>query len=355
MDLNAVRERINAIDDQIVDLFVERMKASADVASAKAEKNLPVLDLRREQAVLEKVMERGGEEFEIYINKLYQTIFDISKSYQAGLLTKETALSEEILKNIADPHMEFPRKAVVACQGVESVFNAVESGLCRYGVLPIENSSAGSVTEVYDLMVRHKFYIVKSIKLHISHALLAKPGVKLEDVKEVVSHTQALQQCSNFLKANPNIKVTIFENTATAAKYVAESGRTDLAALSSTDCAKLYGLHVLQDGVQNNENNYTRFICIAKNMEIYAGSNRISLMLSLDHRPGSLHEMIGKFACRGINLCKLESRPIPGKDFEFRFYFDLDGSVFSPETMTVLKDIEQAAESLSFLGCYSEV
>ena len=235
MDLNAVRERINAIDDQIVDLFVERMKASADVASAKAEKNLPVLDLRREQAVLEKVMERGGEEFEIYINKLYQTIFDISKSYQAGLLTKETALSEEILKNIADPHMEFPRKAVVACQGVEgsyaaracdrlfalpskmyfsnfeSVFNAVESGLCRYGVLPIENSSAGSVTEVYDLMVRHKFYIVKSIKLHISHALLAKPGVKLEDVKEVVSHTQALQQCSNFLKANPNIKVTIFE------------------------------------------------------------------------------------------------------------------------------------------------
>lgn len=379
MDLNAVRERINAIDDQIVDLFVERMKASADVASAKAEKNLPILDLRREQAVLEKVMERGGEEFEIYINKLYQTIFDISKSYQAGLLTKETALSEEILKNIADPHMEFPRKAVVACQGVEgsyaaracdrlfalpskmyfsnfeSVFNAVESGLCRYGVLPIENSSAGSVTEVYDLMVRHKFYIVKSIKLHISHALLAKPGVKLEDVKEVVSHTQALQQCSNFLKANPNIKVTIFENTATAAKYVAESGRTDLAALSSTDCAKLYGLHVLQDGVQNNENNYTRFICIAKNMEIYAGSNRISLMLSLDHRPGSLHEMIGKFACRGINLCKLESRPIPGKDFEFRFYFDLDGSVFSPETMTVLKDIEQAAESLSFLGCYSEV
>ena len=124
MDLNAVRERINAIDDQIVDLFVERMKASADVASAKAEKNLPVLDLRREQAVLEKVMERGGEEFEIYINKLYQTIFDISKSYQAGLLTKETALSEEILKNIADPHMEFPRKAVVACQGVEGSYAA---------------------------------------------------------------------------------------------------------------------------------------------------------------------------------------------------------------------------------------
>lgn len=378
MDLNAIRERINTIDDQMVELFVERMQMAAEVAGAKAEKNLPVLDLRREQAVLERVMEKAGEEFEIYVNKLYQTMFDISKSYQAGILTKETPLSEEIKKSIAKPRMEFPRKAVVACQGVEgsyaaracdrlfaipskmyfnnfeSVFNAVESGLCKYGVLPIENSSAGSVTEVYDLMVRHKFYIVKSLKLHVSHALLAKPSVKLEDVKEVISHSQALQQCSNFLKANPDVKVTIFENTATAAKFVAESDRTDIAALSSTDCAKLYGLHVLKDGVQNNENNYTRFICIAKDMEIYAGSNKISLMLSLDHRPGSLHEMIGKFACRGINLCKLESRPIPGKDFEFRFYFDLDGSVFSSEMMTVLKDIEQSAESLSFLGCYSE-
>lgn len=379
MDLSAIRERINAIDDQMVELFVERMQAAAEVAGAKAEKNLPVLDLRREQAVLERVMEKAGEDFEIYVNKLYQTMFDISRSYQAGILTKETSLSEEILKNIANPPMEFPRKAVVACQGVEgsyaaracdrlfslpskmyfsnfeSVFNAVESGLCKYGVLPIENSSAGSVTEVYDLMVRHKFYIVKSLKLHVSHALLTKPGVKLEDVKEVISHSQALQQCSNFLKANPNVKVTIFENTATAAKFVAESDRTDIAALSSTDCAKLYGLNVLKDGVQNNENNYTRFICIAKDMEIYAGSNKISLMLSVDHRPGSLHEMIGKFACRGINLCKLESRPIPGKDFEFRFYFDLDGSVFSSEMRTVLKDIEQAAESMSFLGCYSEV
>ena len=379
MDLSVLRERVNDIDDQMVALFVERMRVAAEIAGAKAEKNLPVLDVKREQAVLQKVMEKAGEEFEIYVNKLYQTMFDVSKSYQSGILYKETEMSAEILKNIENPPMAFPRKAVVACQGVEgsyasracdrlfgmpskmffsnfeSVFNAVETGLCKYGVLPVENSSAGSVTEVYDLMVKHKFYIVKSLKLHINHALLAKPGVKLEDVKEVISHSQALQQCSNFLKAHPDIKVTIFENTATAAKFVAESDRKDNAALSSTDCAKLYGLHELMNGLQNNQNNYTRFICITKDMEIFAGSNKISLMLSVDHRPGSLHELIGKFACRGINLCKLESRPIPGKDFEFRFYFDLDGSVFSPEMITVLKDIEYAAESVSFLGCYSEV
>lgn len=379
MDLDALRLRVNEIDDEIAKLFVERMQTSAKIAEAKAEKNLPVLDQKRENQVLQRVMDQAGEEFELYIKTLYHTMFEVSRSYQAGLLTKETALSQEILANIQEPKLEFPRKAVVACQGVEgsyaeracgklfsmpntmffnsfeSVFNAVEMGLCQYGVLPIENSSAGSVTEVYDLMVRHKFYVVKSLKLHINHALVAKKGIKLSDIKEIISHEQALQQCSEFLKSLPNVKVTVFENTATAAKYVAECDRTDIAALSSPECAKLYGLDILKEDVQNNANNYTRFICIAKNMEIYAGANKISLMLSVAHRPGSLHEMIGKVSCQGLNLSKLESRPIPGKDFEFRFYFDIEGSVFSPYVLTLLKDMELSAEKLSFLGCYSEM
>ncbi len=379
MDLEALRNKMNGIDDQLVKLFVDRMKTAAEIGESKAENNLPVMDKKRETAVLQRVMELAGEEFELYVNTLYHTLFEVSRSYQAGLLAEETPLSQEILANMSEPKMEFPRKAVVACQGVEgsyaeracgklfampntmffnsfeSVFNAVEMGLCQYGVLPIENSSAGSVTEVYDLMVRHKFYVVKSLKLHINHALVAKNGVKLTDVKEIISHDQALQQCSEFLKSLPNVKVTVFENTATAAKYVAECDRTDIAALSSPECAKLYGLEILQEDVQNNQNNYTRFICIAKNMEIYAGANKISLMLSLEHRPGSLHEMIGKVACHGLNLSKLESRPIPGKDFEFRFYFDLDGSVFSPHVLNLLKDMELSAEKLSFIGCYSEM
>lgn len=379
MDLEALRLRVNEIDDEIAKLFVERMQTSAKIAEAKAEKKLPVLDQKRENQVLQRVMEQVGEEFELYIKTLYHTMFEVSRSYQAGLLTKETPLSQEILANIQEPKLEFPRKAVVACQGVEgsyaeracgklfsmpntmffnsfeSVFNAVEMGLCQYGVLPIENSSAGSVTEVYDLMVRHKFYVVKSLKLHINHALVTKKGIKLSDIKEIISHEQALQQCSEFLKSLPNVKVTVFENTATAAKYVAECDRTDIAALSSPECAKLYGLDILKEDVQNNANNYTRFICIAKNMEIYAGANKISLLLSVAHKPGSLHEMIGKVACQGLNLSKLESRPIPGKDFEFRFYFDIDGSVFSPHVLTLLKDMELSAEKLSFLGCYSEM
>ncbi len=378
MNLEELRSQINTIDEQLTDLFVKRMHVSAEIAGAKAENNLPVLDIRRERDVLQKAMERSGEEMELYTKMLYSTIFDLSKSYQSGLMVQETPLSADILAHVAQAKMEFPRKAVVACQGVEgsyaekaceklfalpnilhfnnfeSVFHAVETGLCQFGILPVENSSAGSVTEVYDLMVKHKFYIVKSVKLHINHALLTNGEVALSDVKEIISHEQALSQCSQFLKSLPDVKVTVFENTATAAKYVAESGRKDIAAISSHECANLYGLHILKDDVQNNQNNYTRFICITKNMDIYAGSNKISLMLSLAHRPGSLHEMLGKIASHGLNLCKLESRPIPGKDFEFRFYFDLDGSVFNQDVITLLKEMELSAEHLAFLGCYSE-
>ena len=379
MDLNAVRERINAIDDQIVDLFVERMKASADVASAKAEKNLPVLDLRREQAVLEKVMERGGEEFEIYINKLYQTIFDISKSYQAGLLTKETALSEEILKNIADPHMEFPRKAVVACQGVEgayseqacerlfkrpstfffssfeAVFSAIEKGLCLYGVLPLENSTAGSVNAVYDLMTQHNFRIVRSVRIKVDHNLLANPGAKLENIREIYSHEQAISQCAHFLQGLPNVKVIRCENTAVAARMVAESGRDDVAALSSRACRELYGLDCLAASVQDQGNNFTRFICIAKNLEIYPGADRTSLMMVLPHHPGSLYKVISRFNALGVNMNKLESRPMPDRNFEFMFYFDLETSVYAPQFTQLMGELPELCEEFTYLGSYSEV
>lgn len=379
MHLDQLRNQINEIDDKIVELFVERMKVAAEIAEAKAENNLPVLDTRREKAVLQKVMEKAGEGFERYTNTLYHTMFDVSKSYQAGILMRDTPLSEEICKSIANPLMEFPQKAVVACQGTEGsnaeracgrlfgmpntmffqsfehVFHAVESGLCHYGVLPVENSSAGSVTQVYDLMMRHKFHIVRSLKLHINHALLAKPGVDFAQIKEIISHEQALSQCSELLKSLPHVKVTVFENTAAAAKYVAECERHDIAAISAPECAKLYGLRILKNDIQNNQNNYTRFICITKDMEIYAGSNKISLMLSVPHEPGSLYRMLGKIAANGINLSKLESRPIPGKDFEFRFYFDMEASVYSKEVRNLLRDMEISAEQFTFLGCYSEM
>jgi chorismate mutase/prephenate dehydratase len=174
----------------------------------------------------------------------------------------------------------------------EGVLQAVDSGLCRYGVLPIENSSYGSVTEVYDLMRKYRFSIVRSVRLKIDHRLLAKPGAKLEDIKEVISHEQAIGQCSEFLKTLKNVKITVCENTAAAAQMVAASDRTDIAAISSPACAALYGLGILKAEVSNSDSNFTRFICVAKNLEIYPGANKMSLMLNVQHKPGALYSMI---------------------------------------------------------------
>ena len=237
----------------------------------------------------------------------------------------------------------------------EGVFQAVEKGLCPYGILPIENSSAGSVTQVYDLMKKYNFHIVRSIKLKVDHALLTNPGATLSDIKEVCSHSQGLNQCTRFLKEHPEIKITVMENTAAAARYVAESGRKDIAAISSLNCARLYGLTPILENFQDSDHNYTRFICIGKNLEIFPGSDKISLMLTLPHEPGSLHGLIARFAALGLNLTKLESRPIPGKDFEFMFYFDLETSVYSDEFIRMVDDLSAICEEFQYLGSYSEV
>ena len=377
MELKDYRDKLDRIDDEMAALFKKRMETVREVADYKRETNTPVLASGREREILYRVTGLCGEELEEYAKILWSTLLELSRDYQENRLsTGESALVAEILA-AAEKTGEFPKRAVVACQGTEGaysqiacdklfpvsqilycnrfdgVFRAVEAGMCRYGVLPIENSSAGSVTEVYDLMERYNCKIVRSLKLKVEHCLLARPGVKLSDVKEVVAHEQALNQCSEFLKSC-GAKVTVFSNNAAAAKYVAESGRTDVAAIASASCAGLYGLAVLSDHVANTDHNYTRFICISKQLEVYEGANKITFVASASHRPGSLYSLIAKFATRGLNICKLESRPIPGKDFEFRFYFDVEASVWNKDTQTVLSQLEKE-EFFTFLGAYSEV
>ena len=237
----------------------------------------------------------------------------------------------------------------------EALFSAIEKGLCRYGVIPLENSTAGSVNMVYDLMMKHNFNIVRSIRLKVDHNLLAKPGTKLSDVKEIYSHEQAISQCTKFLEGMPDVKIISCENTAVAAKMVADSDRKDVAALSSRSCMKLYGLECIEADVQDSGNNYTRFICISKNLEIYPGADRTSLMMVLPHEPGSLYKVLSRFYALGINLNKLESRPMPERNFEFMFYFDIETSVYSPQFMQLMGEFESICEEFSYLGSYSEV
>lgn len=378
MELKDIRNNIDTIDNQLKELFVKRMELSKQVANYKKENNMPVLNASREREIISNMTKGMADNMASYTKILYSTIFDLSRSYQSNMIYTESNLKENILKALENTNKIFPGNATVACQGIEGaygqiaadklftkasimyfnnfegVMSAVEKGLCTYGVLPIENSIHGSVGKVYDLMREHKFYIVKSIKLRINHCLLAKQGVNVSDIKEIYSHEQALGQCSEFLKINPNIKITIVENTAVAANMVAQSERNDVAAISSNQCARLYGLCVLKDMLQNSDNNYTRFICISKNLEIYPGADKISVMFTLAHNPGSLYSLISKFSAVGFNLTKLESRPIAGKDFEFMFYIDFEASIYSDETISLLCEFENSPEQFVFLGSYSE-
>ena len=378
MDLSQYREQIDQIDDELIQLFARRMETAAQIAQWKRQAGKPVMDAGRERAKLLDVMEKCPAEFKDYAVSLYSLLFELSRSYQHRILDSSSALTEQISAAIAHTAPLFPKTASVACQGVEgaysqlaceklfrlpnifyfnsfdAVFSAIEKGLCRYGIIPLENSTAGSVNKVYDLMMRHNFRIVRSVRLKVDHNLLVKPGTRLEDIKEIYSHEQAINQCARYLQKFSGVKIIPCENTAIAAKYVSEAGGS-AAALSSRSCAKLYGLACLEESVQDQGNNYTRFICISKDLEIYPGADRTSLMLVLPHTPGSLYKVLSRFYALGINLNKLESRPLPERDFEFMFYFDLDTPVYSPQFIQLMGELQNICEEFNYLGSYSEV
>ena len=379
MTIEELRARIDRIDSDLIRLYGERMETAAEIGKYKQEHNLPVSDPAREREVLNKVGAEAGEANENGIRALFAFLMAQSRTSQLLDRKKESDLGQMIRRSLEETPKLFPEKATVACQGVEgaysqqacekifrspsimycktfdNVFSAIESGLCEYGILPIENSLAGSVNSVYDRLISRNCYIVRSARIKIDHTLLVPPGTKLEDIREVWSHEQAIQQCSDFLSENKQIRVNISSNTAAAAQMVAESGRRDVAAISSGRCAQLYGLEILKTDIQNNSNNHTRFICISRKPEIYPGADRTSLMLALPNKPGALYQLLGRFYAQGINLTKLESRPVPGKDFEFMFCFDIDASVYSPAFARLIEELDVTLEKCADLGSYSEL
>ncbi len=380
MNLEELRARIDSIDSQMVQLFCQRMETAGQIAAYKKENNLPVQAPGRERELLASIANQAGEDMAEYAEAVYKTILSVSRSHQNAMMGRKSKTYEGIRKSLDTTPDLFPQRAVVACQGTEGaysqlacerlfktpsimyfssfehVFKAVETGMCRYGILPIENSTAGSVNQIYDLMIQHNFSIVRGVRLKVSHNLLAKPGVSLADVKEIFSHEQALNQCSEFLAGLKGVKVTVCENTAIAAKMVAESPRNDVAAISSRFCAEHYGLQCLQEAVQKGHNgNFTRFICISKEPEIYPGADKTSIMMTLPHQPGSLSNVLTRFSTLGVNLTKLESRPLPEREFEFMFYFDLEASVYAPEMERLFMGFESECETFRYLGTYSEI
>ena len=377
-DLKGLRAEIDAIDSELVPLLQKRLQVAEGVAEVKRVASSVVSDPKREREILTAISERVDPSFARDIRLVYSTLFGVSKARQRLKVDTDNDFVA-FLKTSAVPAL--PDLAIVACAGTEGsyaqeavsrmfevptilyfngfekVFEAVESGVCPYGVLPVENSTAGSVIPVYDLMQKHRFHIVRALKLKIRHMLLANPGASLGTVTEIASHPHALAQCAQFLKAHPNIKAVPEVNTAVSAKELAASGRTDRAVIASCACAELYGLTVLDEAIADTAANYTRFICIAREPQVTAKANKICLTLSLPHRPGSLSAIIAKFASVGVNLTKLESRPEVGTDFEFRFVFEFEASVADPDVRALLAELatDPEIEHFTFLGVFEEV
>ncbi len=368
MSLEKLRKQIDDIDAQLVPLLKQRMECSLEVAKIKKSENLPVYHPAREKEILDRV-EAEGEDKGGYIRNIYQSIMTSSRALQNNILFINSDFSKEL--------RSLPQTAQyshVVCQGAggsfshaaarkmfgvnepefktnfEDVFKEIEKDENAVGVLPVENSSAGSVSLVYDLLLKYKFTIVKAIAMDVSQNLLTSGDKSL--VKTIYSHPHAIKQCENYIKSH-GIKAVECENTALAAKHVAKLCDPTVAAIGSVEAAELYGLKVSENNIQNSSENVTRFIAISRKPFISKKSNTISLALTMPHEKGSLHSMLGRFAECGLNLTKIESRPI-GHNFEYKFYIDFSGNIYDDRTMNLLSWLKSELSYFVFLGNYEE-
>ncbi len=369
--LLAIRGEIDAIDAQLLPLFIQRMQCAARVAEIKRGAGIPVLAPQREQEILDRVEKQAGG-YGSSARALYSAMMAISRARQHQLLQGAGALRE--LERTASRTMPHPPRQVV-CQGVEGayshqaarrlfpespvafvpdfkqVFQAVDAQPGALGVLPVENSAAGSVTAVYDLILQYRFFIVGSVDVPVSHCLAAAgPGL----VTRVVSHPQGLSQCSEYIESH-KLEAVAYSNTAAAAQYVAQERPAGTAAICSEEAAGQYGLEILERGIQNAENNTTRFVVISKEAVLPENAGKISLCFSLPHTTGSLYNVLERFAMCGLNLTKIESRPIPGSTFEYDFYLDFTGSLHDPQTLDLICALHDELPRFSFLGNYNEI
>ena len=378
MDIKDIRARIDEVNDKILELFLERMDLSEEVVRYKIEHGLPILNKEREREILRDVKSKAGAREE-YAYQLFVKLMELSKASQREILSGDTKIKGMIENALLPAEKVFPKIGTVACQGVEgansqiaadkllprgdvmfvktfeAVFDAVESGFSQFGVLPIENNTHGSVRKVYELLQKKHFHIVRSTSLNIRHELLVKPGTKLSEIKVIRSHEQAIGQCQRFLATfGNNVKIEPCPNTAMAAKDVSLSDGS-IAAIASHDCRELYGLETLRDDIQDSDNNYTKFILIEKELNIYAGANRISLILATPNKPGALSDILNMFSSHGVNMLKLESCPVTGRNFEFIFYIELDASVRDSGVLPMLEELERTCDGFTFLGNYPVV
>ncbi|WP_172561616.1 prephenate dehydratase [Vibrio furnissii] len=371
--LEEIRLRLNELDDQLLSLLSERRKLSIEVAKSKVETSKPVRDAAREQQLLVKLIHAGKNKYQLdaqYITKLFHTIIEDS-----------VLLQQAYLQNLANPQSRKPLARVaflgskgsyshlatreyfsrkntelieLNCDQFKEVTRTVESGHADYGVLPIENTSSGSINEVYDLLQHTTLYIVGEITQPIEHCLVATKDIRLEDLKVLYSHPQPHQQCSEFLGRLKGVKLETCASTADAMKKVQELNRTDVAAIGNASSGKLYGLQAIQGNIANQTENHTRFIVVArKPVEVSAQiPAKTTLIMSTSQEAGSLVSTLLVLQRLGINMTKLESRPIMGNPWEEMFYVDLSAHLDSENMQQALIELTRLTRHLKVLGCY---
>ncbi|MFB5177747.1 prephenate dehydratase [Vibrio alginolyticus] len=374
ISLEEIRLRLNELDDQLLSLLSERRKLSIEVAKSKVQTSKPVRDAVREQQLLVKLISNGQDKYELdaqYITKLFHTIIEdsvlLQQSYLQNLVNPQQ--SRKPLARVAFlgakgsySHLAsreyFSRKNTelieLNCEHFKEVTQTVESGHADYGVLPIENTSSGSINEVYDLLQHTTLYIVGELTQPIEHCLVAKKDIRLEDIKTLYSHPQPHQQCSEFLSRMKGVKLESCASTADAMQKVQEMDRDDVAAIGNASSGKLYGLHAIQGNIANQTENHTRFIVVArKPVEVSTQiPAKTTLIMSTSQEAGSLVETLLVLQRYGINMTKLESRPIMGNPWEEMFYVDLTSHLASTEMQQALEELTKITKHLKVLGCY---
>lgn len=373
MNLQEIRKEIDEIDSKISELFAKRMECSKKVAEYKLKNGMSIFNPEREMQVLDSVEKRSGE-YGAYARRLYSEIMELSRSLQHDMLNSGSDLRNDILSALKE--IPYDSKDVrIACFGVpetythcacrklfpnaepefyptfRELFKAVQSDKAQFGIVPIENSSAGSVAEVYDLMLKYRFYIAASTELPVDHCLAALKGTKPEDIKKVLSHGQALYQCSEYITSH-GLEQEQCKSTAAAANLVSQSGDNTIAAICSEDAAKRCGLEIILRDFRNDPHNTTRFIVISKKLYIEDSADKISLCFALPHVTGSLYTVLCRFAVNGLNLTKIESRPKPATEFEYLFYLDFDGTTKTDSIISLICALSNELTDFSFLGNY---
>ncbi|MBU3182241.1 prephenate dehydratase [Clostridium psychrophilum] len=364
-DIDDLRNQIDKIDSSLVSLFENRMETVLKVAEYKKKNGIAILNKTREKAVIKKNLNLvKNKDLFLEVEEFFESVMEISRGFQNKTLNREQVLptSKQMTVGFYGVTGSFSEQALKeyfgekvdtkAISEFEDIFLELKYGKINYGVIPIENSSTGAISEVYDLLKKYDFYITGEKYLKISQNLMGIKGSTLDNIKEVYSHPQGLEQSMEFLKGYKSWKLIPYKSTAKSAELVKDRNDKTLAAIASTKAAEIYDLEILQKNVNSNATNMTRFVVIGKDMESTLESNKISLVLSTTHKAGSLYHVLKHFAENNINLLKIESRPIKDKPWEYFFYIDFEGNINEDKIISSIKLIKKNSRYFKILGNY---